>query len=63
MATSVLEKIMPYFEDMTNSPSGKLRSTLKAVDSHFVSLEKVVEGKVLSQFNVMRLIKDDFEKG
>lgn len=28
---------------------------LKAIYSHFASLKKVVDAKVLSQFNVMRL--------
>lgn len=56
MATSVLEKkISSFKKDSVDSPSSKLRSMLKAVDSHFVSLEKVIEGKVLIQFNAMQL--------
>lgn len=56
MATCVLEKIMPSFEkDIVDSHSGKVRSMLKAVDSHFVFIEKFMEGKVLSKFNAMRL--------
>lgn len=47
---------MPSFKkDSVDSPFSKLRGMLKVVDSHFVSLEKVVEGKVLSQFNVIWL--------
>lgn len=56
MATNVLEKILPSFKpDTVDTPSNKLRSILKAIDSHFVSLEKVGEGKVLNQFYVMQL--------
>lgn len=54
--TSVLEKILPSFkQDSIESPSNKLRSMLKLVDSHFVSLANATEAKVLSQFNAMRL--------
>lgn len=61
MATSVLEKILLSFkQDSIESPSGKLRSMLKPVDSHFVSLEKAAEGKVLCQFNAIA-VKDNFE--
>lgn len=56
MATDVLEKILPSFkQDTTHSPFEKLRNMLKAIDSHFVSLEKVVDSKVLSHFNAMQL--------
>lgn len=41
LAKDVLEKILPSFKsNITHTPSGKLRSMLNAVESHFVSLEK-----------------------
>lgn len=56
LATSVLEKFLLTFKkDTLDSPFGKLRSMLKAVDSHFESLEKVADVKVLNHFNAMRL--------
>lgn len=56
LATSILVKILPTFKkDTLNLPFSKLRSMLKAIDSHFESLEKVVDVNILSQFNAMRL--------
>lgn len=56
LAEDVLGKILQSFKlDITDTPSGKLRSMLNAVYSHFVSLEKVIDARVLSQFNAMRL--------
>lgn len=56
LATNVLEKILPSFKQgIIDTPFGKLRSMLKEVDSHFISLEKAADAKVLSQFNAMWL--------
>lgn len=53
---NVLEKIFLSFKlDTIDTPFGKLRSMLNSVDSHFVSLERATNAKVLTQFNAMIL--------
>lgn len=56
LSTDVLENILPTFkQDTTDTPSSKLRNMLHAVDSHFVSLEKVTDIIVWNIFNAIRL--------
>lgn len=56
LATSVIEKILPSFKQgSSDTPSGKLKSFLKSVDSYFESLEKTAKAKVLRNFNSMRM--------
>lgn len=51
----VLEKILPSFKLDTSNPFDNLKSMLNVVGSHFESLEKASDTKVLNQFNDMRL--------
>ncbi|XP_059073528.1 uncharacterized protein LOC131874258 [Cryptomeria japonica] len=55
MATSVLEKFLPSFKDTSSTPSNQLKSLLKSIDSHFVSLKKDTEAKLISVFNAKRM--------
>lgn len=55
LAGNMLEKIMPSLQLNTSDPSGKLKGLLNVLGSHFESLEKVSDIKVLNQFNAMRL--------
>lgn len=55
LVEDMLDKIMPYFKQNKFDPSGKLKGLLSVVGSHFESLEKAVDIKVLNQFNAMRL--------
>lgn len=47
-------KLCPFIPD-TFDPSGKLKSMLNVVGSHFESLEKATDTRILNQFNAMRL--------
>lgn len=56
LAGDVLEKFFPSFKlDITDTTFDNIRSMLNAIESHFVSLEKVADARVLTQFNAMRL--------
>lgn len=56
MVVEVFEKKLPSFKpNTTDNPSVKLKSMLNIVDSHFESLEKASNARVLNQFNAMRL--------
>lgn len=56
MVTTILEKIFPSFKkDTSSTPFDQFKRFLKSIDSHFVSLEKDVEEKVLSNFNAKRM--------
>lgn len=55
LARDVLEKILSSFKpDTSDNPSSKLKSMLNVIESHFVSLEKAMDTRVLNQFNSMR---------
>lgn len=55
LATIVLEKILPNLTQDSSDTPEKLRGMLNKVELDFVSLEKLVDTKVLNKFNEMRL--------
>jgi hypothetical protein len=58
LASSVLEKIIPiHVKDPSASPSGKLKSLINFVSTHFESLEKSAEVKVWKDFDENRFSK------
>lgn len=55
LVDDVLEKILPSFKLDTFDHFGKLKSMLNVVGSHFESLEKAKDTRILNQFNSMQL--------